>query len=223
MAATTLTPTKHQGGSFLLAPSEPGEIFSPEDFTQEHHAIARTTEEFWNKEVAPNVDAIQHQEPGLAIAILRKSAQLGLTAVILPTDPQAQHGTVAVNPDGSFTYVPDANFNGEDAFYYRVFDGELYSRNPARVKLNIYAVNDPPVAVNDAYSTAEDTGLTIAAPGVLGNDTDVDGDALTAVLVSGPAHGTLALNANGRGNGWAPMLTGPSRVPRSRTTPSKKQ
>src|SRR5258706_13997260 len=84
MAATTLTPTKHQGGSFLLAPSEPGEIFSPEDFTQEHHAIARTTEEFWNKEVAPNVDAIQHQEPGLAIAILRKSAQLGLTAVILP-------------------------------------------------------------------------------------------------------------------------------------------
>src|SRR6266853_327685 len=84
MAATTLTPTKHQGGSFLLTPSEPGEIFSPEDFTQEHHAIARTTEEFWNKEVAPNVDAIQHQEPGLAIAILRKSAQLGLTAVILP-------------------------------------------------------------------------------------------------------------------------------------------
>jgi alkylation response protein AidB-like acyl-CoA dehydrogenase len=84
MAATTLSPTKHQGGSFLLAPSEPGEIFSPEDFTQEHHAIARTTEEFWNKEVAPNVDAIQHQEPGLAISILRKSAQLGLTAVILP-------------------------------------------------------------------------------------------------------------------------------------------
>jgi butyryl-CoA dehydrogenase len=84
MAATTLTPTKHQGGSFLLTPAEPGEIFSPEDFTQEHHAIARTTEEFWNKEVAPNVEAIQHQEPGLAIAILRKSAQLGLTAVILP-------------------------------------------------------------------------------------------------------------------------------------------
>jgi alkylation response protein AidB-like acyl-CoA dehydrogenase len=84
MAATTLTPTKHQGGSFLLTPSEPGEIFSPEDFTQEHYAIARTTEEFWNKEVAPNVDAIQHQEPGLAISILRKSAQLGLTAVILP-------------------------------------------------------------------------------------------------------------------------------------------
>ena len=84
MATSTLTPTKHQGGSFLLAPSTPEEIFTPEDFTQEHRAIARTTEEFWTKEVAPNVDAIQHQEPGLAISILRKSGQLGLTAVILP-------------------------------------------------------------------------------------------------------------------------------------------
>jgi alkylation response protein AidB-like acyl-CoA dehydrogenase len=84
MAATTLTPSKHQGGSFLLTGTTPEEIYSPEDFTQEHYAIARTTEEFWNKEVAPNVDGIQHQEPGLAISILRKSAQLGLTGVILP-------------------------------------------------------------------------------------------------------------------------------------------
>jgi alkylation response protein AidB-like acyl-CoA dehydrogenase len=84
MASSTLSPTKNQGGSFLLAASTPEEIFSPEDFTEEHRAIARTTEEFWNKEVAPNVDAIQHQEPGLAISILRKSGQLGLTGVILP-------------------------------------------------------------------------------------------------------------------------------------------
>jgi alkylation response protein AidB-like acyl-CoA dehydrogenase len=84
MASSTLSPTKHQGGSFLLAASTPEEIFSPEDFTEEHRAIARTTEEFWNKEIAPNVDGIQHQEPGLAISILRKSGQLGLTGVILP-------------------------------------------------------------------------------------------------------------------------------------------
>ncbi len=84
MATTTLTPTKHQGGSFLLTSTTPEEIFTPEDFTEEHRAIARTTEEFWTKEVAPNVEAIQHQEPGLAISILRKSAELGLTAVIIP-------------------------------------------------------------------------------------------------------------------------------------------
>ena len=84
MAATTVSPTKHLGGSFLFESTTPDEIFTPEDFTDEHRAIARTTDEFWNKEVVPNIDAIQHQEPGLAISILRKSGQLGLTAVILP-------------------------------------------------------------------------------------------------------------------------------------------
>jgi alkylation response protein AidB-like acyl-CoA dehydrogenase len=64
--------------------TSPAEIFTPEDFTDEHRAIARTTEAFFLKEVAPNVEAIQHQEPGLAISILRKSAQLGLTGVIIP-------------------------------------------------------------------------------------------------------------------------------------------
>ena len=59
------------------------------------------------------------------------------------------------------------------------------------------AVNDRPVAVGDSYTTAEDTPLTIAAPGVLGNDTDVEGDLLTASLVASPAHGTLTLNTNG--------------------------
>jgi VCBS repeat-containing protein len=53
------------------------------------------------------------------------------------------------------------------------------------------------VAADDSYSTDEDTPLTVIAPGVLGDDSDVDGDTLTAVLVSGPAHGTVALNANG--------------------------
>jgi alkylation response protein AidB-like acyl-CoA dehydrogenase len=84
MATTTLTPVKQQGGSFLLSPTTADEIFTPEDFTEEHRAIARTTEEFSAKEIAPNVHAIQHQEPGLAISILRKSAQLGLTGVIIP-------------------------------------------------------------------------------------------------------------------------------------------
>jgi VCBS repeat-containing protein len=58
-------------------------------------------------------------------------------------------------------------------------------------------VNDAPVAQDDSYTTDEDTPLVVPAPGVLGNDYDVDGDSLTAVLVSGPAHGTLTLNSDG--------------------------
>ena len=58
-------------------------------------------------------------------------------------------------------------------------------------------INLPPVAAADSYSEAEDTALAVAAPGVLGNDLDPDGDPLAATLVSGPSHGTLSLAANG--------------------------
>jgi Ca2+-binding RTX toxin-like protein len=61
-----------------------------------------------------------------------------------------------------------------------------------------YYYNTPPVAVNDSYATNEDTPLTVPVPGVLGNDSDDEGDPITAVLVTGPAHeSSFALNANG--------------------------
>jgi VCBS repeat-containing protein len=65
------------------------------------------------------------------------------------------------------------------------------------VSIVVIGVNDAPVAVGDSYSTEEGTALTVSAPGVLSNDTDPDGDTLTASLVSGPGHGTLTLNGNG--------------------------
>jgi alkylation response protein AidB-like acyl-CoA dehydrogenase len=84
MATSTLSPVRHKGGSFLIEPTTADEIFTPEDFTEEHRAIGRTTEEFWQKEVVPNLEAIQHQEPGVAISVLRKSGKLGLPAVVIP-------------------------------------------------------------------------------------------------------------------------------------------
>ena len=57
--------------------------------------------------------------------------------------------------------------------------------------------NVPPVAVDDSYSTQQDTTLTMAAPGVLANDSDQNGDALTATLVSSVSNGALTLNADG--------------------------
>ncbi|PYM89215.1 MAG: hypothetical protein DME04_26975, partial [Candidatus Rokuibacteriota bacterium] len=107
------------------------------------------------------------------------------------------HGTLTTfNADGSFTYTPTAGYAGPDSFTYRANDGVADS-NLATVSLTVNAVNSAPVAINDSYSTNEDTALTVAAPGVLGNDTDVDGDVLTAIVVAGPSHGTLTLNANG--------------------------
>jgi hypothetical protein len=104
---------------------------------------------------------------------------------------------MTLTPDGAFTYTPTGNFNGTDSFTYRANDGRADS-NLATVSLAVTPVNDAPVTVSDGYTTAEDTPLTIAAAqGVLANDTDVDGDPLTAVLVSGPTHGSLTLGTDG--------------------------
>jgi alkylation response protein AidB-like acyl-CoA dehydrogenase len=82
--APEAAPKPTGGGAFLLTSTQPSDVFTPEDFTAEHRAIARTTEDFWNREVAPNLEAIQHQEPGVAVSVLRKSGELGLLAVVVP-------------------------------------------------------------------------------------------------------------------------------------------
>jgi alkylation response protein AidB-like acyl-CoA dehydrogenase len=84
MAATVLPLAKTRGGAFLMEARSPEEIFTPEDFTEEHLAIARTTDEFWEREVASRLEALQRQEPGVGPELLRKSAELGLTAVSVP-------------------------------------------------------------------------------------------------------------------------------------------
>jgi VCBS repeat-containing protein len=65
------------------------------------------------------------------------------------------------------------------------------------VTITINPINDSPVAADDTYATDEDTPLTVTAPGVLANDTDVDSASLAAIWSSGPANGTLALNGDG--------------------------
>src|SRR6266481_3038934 len=84
MATVTATLPKTQGGGFLIEDRTPAEIFTPEDLTDEHRAIARTAEEFWKKEVDPNLEDIQQHKPGVAVSVLRKSAELGLTAIMIP-------------------------------------------------------------------------------------------------------------------------------------------
>jgi alkylation response protein AidB-like acyl-CoA dehydrogenase len=73
-----------KGGSFLIEGCDPACVFTAEDLSSEHLAIARTADEFWANEVVPHLDAIQHQEPGVAVRALRKSAELGLTSIAIP-------------------------------------------------------------------------------------------------------------------------------------------
>ena len=118
------------------------------------------------------------------------------------------HGTVVVNPNGTYVYAPAANYNGPDSFTYTVSDG-AGGTVTRTVAINVTPVNDAPVAVNDAFSGNEDTIITgDVTPGTAGQDSDIEGDTITVVdgdgnasnglsPVSGPANGTLVLNADG--------------------------
>ncbi len=114
---------------------------------------------------------------------------------LLATPPL--HGTLNLNPDGSFRYTPTPDFHGPDQFSYRADDGTRQSA-PIVVSLAIAPLNDAPVALADVYGVRLDSPLLInAANGVLRNDRDVDSDSLTAALLTPPATGTLQLNPDG--------------------------
>ena len=106
------------------------------------------------------------------------------------------HGTLSLAGNGGFTYTPAAGFSGNDSFTYRASDGSLQS-NVATVNLTVSPANLAPNAVGDSFATSQNTPLVVSAPGVLGNDADPNGDTLTAAVVAGPTHGTLALAADG--------------------------
>ena len=114
--------------------------------------------------------------------------------VVLQAGPTK--GTLTLESSGAFRYTPALNFQGVDSFTYKAGDGQLQGPT-ATVTLQVQAVSDAPVAVTDHYNLNEDISLNVPAPGVLGNDSDVDGDPTTAVLVSTVAHGTLVFNSNG--------------------------
>ncbi|WP_141317248.1 Ig-like domain-containing protein, partial [Halomonas halmophila] len=87
----------------------------------------------------------------------------------------ASNGTVAMNPDGTFTYTPDADYNGSDSFSYDVTDVNVDTET-VTVDLTVAPVNDAPVGVDDSLAVTEDTSVT---QNVLGNDIDTEGDPLT--------------------------------------------
>jgi len=146
--------------------------------------------------IARDDAAATDEDAPVQIAVLandesRASAPLAVVAV-----GEASRGSVTIDDGGtSVTYTPATDAVGTDRFGYTVRDagGEA----TAIVTVTIRPVPDAPVAADDAYATGRGATLTVDAPGVLANDTDADGDALTASVVTGPANGTLTLAASG--------------------------
>jgi ELWxxDGT repeat protein/VCBS repeat-containing protein len=107
------------------------------------------------------------------------------------------HGNVTLNADGSFSYTPVAGFTGTDSFTYVANDGLAPANSPGTVTITVAGANNAPVGADDTYSTNENVALSVPAPGVLANDSDADDDTLNAASASTPAHGAVALHADG--------------------------
>lgn len=151
---------------------------------------------------APQVN----QPPVAAGQAVSASEDTAQAIVLGATDPDGDplsysvlsgpsHGTLSGSAP-NLSYQPAANYSGADSFTFTVSDGELDS-NAATVSIAVQAVNDPPSATGEAYSMQAGGTLTVNAPGVLANDSDIDSATLMAVLVSAAAQGSLSLNANG--------------------------
>jgi alkylation response protein AidB-like acyl-CoA dehydrogenase len=85
MATTSAVPkSKIQGASFLLEERQPSEIFTPEDFSEQHQLILQTAEDFANNEIVPNIEKIEHKDFSVSRELLKKAGELGLSSVDIP-------------------------------------------------------------------------------------------------------------------------------------------
>jgi hypothetical protein len=143
----------------------------------------------------PVADALTTPEDTAGTVDVSANDGGGDAPVVVTGHGAAAHGSVSCDAT-SCIYTPDAGYAGPDTFTYTVTDVDGDSGS-ASVAVTVTAVDDAPVATDDSVTTAEDTPVTVAAPGLLGNDSDVENDALVAVLESGPADGSVVVAANG--------------------------
>lgn len=112
-------------------------------------------------------------------------------------DGAPTNGTLTLYGDGSFIYVPTPEFTGTDSFTYHANDS-LVDSSVVTVTIIVGPTsNVAPLALNDIYTANEGTLTVDTATGVLSNDTDANGDSLTAHLIVAANNGTVTLNSDG--------------------------
>ena len=119
-------------------------------------------------------------------------------AVVATLIDPTSNGQLTFEQDGSFSYVPNADFFGEDVFTYRLSDGVDESASLGVATLTVNPVNDKPVGRTDLVVTFINETLNLPPErGLLANDFDIDSPTITARLTSPPQNGELAVNQDG--------------------------
>ncbi|HSH05009.1 MAG TPA: tandem-95 repeat protein [Anaerolineae bacterium] len=131
-----------------------------------------------------------------APGIITNDTDIDTTILSTTLGTAVTNGTLALNLDGSFIYTPNLNFNGLDWFTYILSDG--VSTDIATATITVTAVNDPPIASPDWYTTTSNMNLVVSAgTGVLANDSDIDNGTLTATVIDPPTLGNVSLATDG--------------------------
>jgi alkylation response protein AidB-like acyl-CoA dehydrogenase len=86
MAELRQLPTHLIGGNFLLTETEPDLVFTPEDLSSDQRLMAQTAEKFMEKDVLPNLEALEHQAEGLTPKLFRQAGELGLLGMEVPAE-----------------------------------------------------------------------------------------------------------------------------------------
>ena len=189
----TWTPTEAQGPSTnrLTTVVSDGSLSATNSFTV-------TVTEVNTAPVVSSLSVTTSEDSGTNLVLTASDPDIPSNSLAFVILSSPTNGLLSgFNPNsGAVTYTPNLNYNGLDSFLFTVSDGSLLATG--QVSIIVTPVNDPPVAQADAYSMGIGTTLAVAVPGILANDTNIDGpNPLSAELVSGPVHGLLSLNPNG--------------------------
>ncbi len=140
--------------------------------------------------VATDDEATTNEDTAVTIDVLKNDTDIDGDKLTVSTSAPG----AIVNPDGTITYTPALNTNGDQTFTYTVSDGHG-GTDEGSVKVSVIAQNDAPDAVDDSASTDARKAIAID---VRGNDTDIDGDTLSVQSVSDPAGGSTTVTADGK-------------------------
>jgi hypothetical protein len=133
---------------------------------------------------------IEEDTPTTFTTLADNDSDVDLEMLTVSAVDNANNGTVALN-GGQPIFTPTADYNGTASFDYTVSDG-AGGTDTGTVTITVTPVNDPPVALDDADSTVEDTPITFTS--LVGNDTDPELDTLSVTAVANPKNGTVALD-----------------------------
>jgi hypothetical protein len=162
-------------------------LYEPNEFrTSDHDPVIVGLNLINDAPVADNQSVTTDEDTSTALTLSASDAGSASLAYTVLTTPA--HGTLSGTAP-NLSYTPDADFNGEDSFTFKVNDGHSDS-NIATVSIIVNAVNDAPVAVADSATTRKGSAVHID---VLANDTDVDGNDLTITSWTKGAQGSVRL------------------------------